>query len=191
MHGVLFCKEEKIRQDFKTALSVLGRHDEALSFLIKILSANFSQISDYPCVQFFELYNELIDLFYVKQSLGKYEESQIFDPEVLLSFIIDKIRSLKQTSGATEEEEDDIFAKEKLELNEKFRIGLIQLLCKIITKVEAHISEKIVKEKDLIKEIFREFLFASFYGHSFQEGSKGPQIKLSEKKKKKATQGNA
>ncbi len=159
MHGVLFCKEEKIRQDFKTALSVLGRHDEALSFLIKILSANFSQISDYPCVQFFELYNELIDLFYVKQSLGKYEESQIFDPEVLLSFIIDKIRSLKQTSGATEEEEDDIFAKEKLELNEKFRIGLIQLLCKIITKVEAHISEKIVKEKDLIKEIFREFLF--------------------------------
>jgi hypothetical protein len=49
-------------------------------------------------------------------------------------------------------------------LNEKFRIGLIQLLCKIITKVEAQVSEKIVQEKDLIKEIFREFLFASFYG---------------------------
>jgi len=43
----------------------------------------------------------------------------------LLSFIIDKIRSLKQTNSVTEEEEDDIFAKEKLELNEKFRIGLI------------------------------------------------------------------
>ena len=70
MHGVLYCKEEKIRQDFKTALSVLGRHSEALSFLIKILSANFSQISDFPCVQFFELYNELIDLFYAKQALG-------------------------------------------------------------------------------------------------------------------------
>lgn len=50
MHGVLYCKEEKIRQDFKTALSVLGRHVEAQSFLIKILSANFSQISDFPCV---------------------------------------------------------------------------------------------------------------------------------------------
>ena len=42
MQGILFCKEEKIRQDFKTALSILGRHNDALSFLIKILSANFS-----------------------------------------------------------------------------------------------------------------------------------------------------
>ena len=156
MHGVLYCKEEKIRQDFKTALSVLGRHSEALSFLIKILSANFSQISDFPCVQFFELFNELIDLFYARQTLGeKSDESQIFDPEVLLSFIIDKIRSEKQSTSAADEEEDDIFAKEKAELNEKFRIGLIQLLCKIITKVEAQVSEKIVQEKDLIKEIFR------------------------------------
>jgi len=64
--GVLYCKEEKIRQDFKSALSAIGRHENALSFLIKILSANFNQIDDYPCVQFFELYNELIDLFYTK-----------------------------------------------------------------------------------------------------------------------------
>lgn len=68
---------------------------------------------------------------------------------------------------------------------------MIQLLCKIITKVEAHVSEKIVQEKDLIKEIFREFLFASFYGQTFQEGNKGPAIKLSEKKKKKAPQASA
>lgn len=83
---------------------------------------------------------------------------------MLLSFIIDKIRSEKQSTSTADEDEDDIFAKEKAEFNEKFRIGLIQLLCKIITKVEAEVSEKIVQEKDLIKEIFREFLFASFYG---------------------------
>lgn len=70
MHGVLYCKEEKIRQDFKTALAVVGRHSGALSFMIKILSVHFSQISDFPCVQFFELYNELIDLFYAKQALS-------------------------------------------------------------------------------------------------------------------------
>lgn len=70
MHGVLYCKEEKIRQDFKTALAVVGRYSDALSFMIKILSAHFSQISDFPCVQFFELYNELIDLFYAKQALS-------------------------------------------------------------------------------------------------------------------------
>lgn len=100
----------------------------------------------------------------MRQSLSNCEESQIFDPEVLLSFIIDKIRSLKQNTSVAEEEEDDIFAKEKLEINEKFRIGLIQLLCKIITKVDSNLSEKITQEKDLIKEVFRELLFASFYG---------------------------
>lgn len=165
MHGVLYCKEEKVRHDFKTALSVCGHHNTALSFLIKILSSNFSQISDFPCVQFFELYNELIDLFYKKQALssGQGEHENVFDPEKLLSFIIDKIRADKQSSASTEDDEDDIFAKERAELNEKFRIGLIQLMCKIITKVDESVSVKIVQEKDLIREIFREFLFSSFY----------------------------
>lgn len=163
MHGVLYCKEEKIRQDFKTALSVLGRHSEALSFFIQILSANFNKISDFPCVQFFDLYNELIDLFYAKQALSSNTEQNVFDPETLLSFIIDKIRSQKQNSISTENDEDEIIAKEKADINEKFRIGLIHLMCKIITKVAAEVSEKIVQEKDLISEIFREFLFASFY----------------------------
>lgn len=58
-------------------------------------------------------------------------------------------------------------------------------MCKIITKVEAEVSEKIVQEKDLIREIFREFLFASFY--SQEEGDTDKiAIKLTEKKKKKA-----
>lgn len=163
MHGVLYCKEEKIRQDFKTALTVVGRHGQALSFIIKVLSAHFNQISDYPCVQFFELYNELIDLFYAKQALGTSEEQNVFDPETLLSFIVDKIREQKQATTETDKDEDEIFAKEKADLREKFRIGLIQLMCKIITKVAAEVSEKIVQEKDLIREVFREFLFASFY----------------------------
>lgn len=47
-----------------SAFSAVGKHRSALSFMIKILSANFNKIDDYPCVQFFELYNELIDLFY-------------------------------------------------------------------------------------------------------------------------------
>jgi len=34
---------------------------------------------------------------------------------------------------------------------------------KIINKVDAKISEKIVLEKDLVNEIFKEFLFASIF----------------------------
>ena len=110
MHGILYCKEEKIRQDFKTALSALGKQKAALSFMIKILSANFNKISDFPCVQFFELYNEMIDLFYTKQALSAEAGEKIFDPEALLSFIIDKMRADKQNSGTGDDEEDDIFA---------------------------------------------------------------------------------
>ncbi len=42
-------------------------------------------------------------------------------------------------------------------------IGLIHLTGKIITKVDKELSEKIVREKDLINELFKEFLFATVF----------------------------
>jgi hypothetical protein len=42
-------------------------------------------------------------------------------------------------------------------------VGLIQMTAKIIGKVDTATSEKIVREKDLINEIFKEFLFASVF----------------------------
>ena len=53
MHGVLYSKEEKIREDFKTDFSVISKNPRlngVLSFLIKVLSVNFKSISDFPCV---------------------------------------------------------------------------------------------------------------------------------------------
>jgi hypothetical protein len=44
-------------------------------------------------------------------------------------------------------------------------IGLILLTQKIITKVDKELSEKIVREKDLINEIFKEFLFSSVFSN--------------------------
>jgi len=41
--------------------------------------------------------------------------------------------------------------------------GLIKLTAKIIGTVDKSLSEKIVQEKDLINEIFKEFLFASVF----------------------------
>jgi len=59
-------------------------------------------------------------------------------------------------------------------------------MCKIITKVDESVSVKIVQEKDLIREIFREFLFSSFYDHDQLNTDKKTTVKLSEKKKKKS-----
>ena len=45
--------EEKFREDFKTAFSVISKNPRlngVLSFLIKVLSVNFKSISDFPCV---------------------------------------------------------------------------------------------------------------------------------------------
>lgn len=42
-------------------------------------------------------------------------------------------------------------------------IGLVLLTGKIISKVDKALSEKIVQQKDLINEIFKEFLFSSVF----------------------------
>jgi hypothetical protein len=69
MCGVLYCGEEKVRDDFGTNLLLLARNhqaseDSALGFLLRLLSKNFFKISEYSCRQFFDLFNELIDLYY-------------------------------------------------------------------------------------------------------------------------------
>lgn len=46
---------------------------------------------------------------------------------------------------------------------ENLRIGLVLLTGKLINKVDKELSEKIVREKNLIEEIFKEFLFASVF----------------------------
>jgi hypothetical protein len=125
MTGLLYCKEEKIREDFKASLLFVSRklnsgEANVLNFLIKVLSANFNKISDYPCVQFFDLYNELIDIYYMNKAMSAdAKDDDVFDPELLLSFIIDKIRTNKSAIKAAEDTDDtavdEIFAKQLAE----------------------------------------------------------------------------
>jgi hypothetical protein len=42
-------------------------------------------------------------------------------------------------------------------------VGLINLTGKILQNVDAEASAKIVEQKELVKEIFQETLFASYY----------------------------
>lgn len=58
---------------------------------------------------------------------------------------------------------DDALAEQIAEERELLQDGLIKLTAKIIGTVDKSLSEKIVQEKDLINEIFKEFLFASVF----------------------------
>jgi len=65
--GILECPEEKIRMDFQNTFGALAKHfstgdNSALVFLLGLLAKNFPNISDKPARQFFDLFDELIDL---------------------------------------------------------------------------------------------------------------------------------
>lgn len=71
LKGVLFCPEEKIRENFKLFLFHLSKEiPEAMKLCLTLLSQNFSLISSYPCRQFFDLFNELIDDYFLQQASG-------------------------------------------------------------------------------------------------------------------------
>lgn len=82
LQGLLFCQEEKIRENFKHFLYQLSRSIfEALSLNLKLLSDKFALISAYPCRQFFSLFTELIDFYFMQQSVGAIKDSTVIDPE--------------------------------------------------------------------------------------------------------------
>lgn len=65
--GLLKCSEEKIRQEFGATFSTLAKELQPVhSYLLKLLSDNFYQINEYPCRQFFDLFNELIDIHFAR-----------------------------------------------------------------------------------------------------------------------------
>ena len=74
-----------------------GVKETPLFYLLRLLSGKFSIISDYQCKQFFELFCELIDQYFIVNSIGNGTGSkEVFNPETLLSVIIDKIKEYNQ-----------------------------------------------------------------------------------------------
>ncbi len=99
------CPHERIREEFKSTFACLARQlthipegiETPLSFLLRLLSTKFTLISEYPCKQFFELFCEIIDLHFIMNKIGD-KNSMVFDPETLLSQIIDKIKIYNRAS---------------------------------------------------------------------------------------------
>jgi len=68
LSGLLYSQEDKIREDFKATLSALclgfkaqSESQSPIEFILPLMSHNFDKISEYPCKQYFALFNELID----------------------------------------------------------------------------------------------------------------------------------
>lgn len=98
MQGILFCNDESIRKEFYQTFGTLATHmpvidasNSAGSKFLKIMSTYFAEISKYPCRQFFDLFNELIDMHFAREESA----NQLFNAELLLTSIIDKIRQDK------------------------------------------------------------------------------------------------
>lgn len=90
-----------------------------------------------------------------------------------MSQIIDKMRAISLVSrsskmqltdeNSTLAEVDELKVQETAADNERVLVGLINLTGKILQNVDAEASAKIVEQKELVKEIFQETLFASYY----------------------------
>ena len=92
--GLLFCPEEKINLDFQNTFSSLSKHflesdNRALIYLLGLQAKNFGLIADHPARQFFDLFNELIDLHAERDW-----ENEIYNPEELLVQIIGRIKKI-------------------------------------------------------------------------------------------------
>lgn len=110
--GLLYCPYETVREEFRQCLAAICRRapDQAqpektkpLDFILKLLSVNFSLISEYPCKQYFELFCELLDKHFLevasKRQLNSQDAGttgQVIDSEALLSTVIERIREENQ-----------------------------------------------------------------------------------------------
>ena len=85
-------------------------------------------------------------------------------------------------------------ANEAAQEKERLVVGLVHLTKKILENVSAEISEKVVKDKDLVNEIFREFLFSAVLNSENQNNNTKADnmlelIKSRKPRKAKATAG--
>jgi hypothetical protein len=112
LSGLLYCRYETVREEFRQCLAAICRRapdqtqlekTKPLDFILKLLSVNFSLISEYPCKQYFELFCELLDKHFLevasKRQLNSQDTGatgQVIDSEALLSTVIERIREENQ-----------------------------------------------------------------------------------------------
>jgi hypothetical protein len=119
-----------------------------LDFILKLLSVNFSLISEYPCKQYFELFRELLDKHFQEEAPnrqhspdGEEPGGQVIDSEALLSAVIERIREENQLAqqARLEGQTSGASARDLKESTGLF-LGLISLAGKILDNCQDHKS---------------------------------------------------
>jgi hypothetical protein len=113
MQGLLYCNQDKIREEFKVSLSLLSQKlivgetlkEVPLKYLLKLLTSKFSIISQYHCRQYFELFCDLIDHYFSQYT--SIHGDDVFNPEHLLGLIIDQIKEFNAINSASQSNEDE------------------------------------------------------------------------------------
>lgn len=183
LSGLLYCPYESVREEFRGSLSALCKKRksttvesvEPLAHTLKLLASNFSLISEYPCKQYFGLFCELLDKYFLEAKLSGGDAPAI-DSESLLSAVIGRIREENQKAqkarvelqGAGQDQQD-------LKESAGLFLGLIQLAGKILdnfadesgsgagNQPEEASRRNHEQQKGLIDEIFTRFLFPSVF----------------------------
>ena len=106
LSGLLFCPYEKVRDEFRQSLSSISLKlsgsglnsknklkEDPLKYLLNLLSKNITKISAYHSKQYFDLFCSIIEYYFMMKQFGYAEEEEGgFNPEQLLSHMIDKIK---------------------------------------------------------------------------------------------------
>ena len=96
LSGLLFCPYDTVREEFSEALGAICRQKpknpaavKPLDYVIKLLVTNFGLISENPSQQYFALFCELLDQYFLESKLKSPGSAKnVVDPESLLSAVI-------------------------------------------------------------------------------------------------------
>lgn len=112
LSGLLFCPYDSVREEFSVALGAICRQKpkdpkalKPLDYILTLLVENFGLISENPSQQYFALFCQLLDQYFLENKLRSKDTKNLIDPEKLLSAVINQIRDANiKTQKAKEED---------------------------------------------------------------------------------------
>ena len=197
MDGLLHCKAEAVREQFKALLShVCRRQKDAtrLAYIVSFIQENVGRLSGQPSRQFLGLTVSVLDDVSLQAKLSPAEGAKIFDPDRMLFEVIQQmtqenvaVAEIKARSKTGEDNPEETAAK--LEQSEEFLLGLMYLAGRILEAFDsgqtgaaadleaAEMSAQQLQRSSLIHEIFARYLFPMVFG---EDGTASSQLTIRE-----------
>ena len=138
--GLLHCKAELVREQFKALLSNISKgrkHANKLQYVVNFLLEHISQLSGKPSRQYLGLTVEILNEMSLKSKLSPQEIAKMFDPDNMLFEVIQMmtqenytVAEIRARSKSGEYNAQETAAK--MEQSEEFLLGLMFLAGQIL-----------------------------------------------------------